>query len=64
VISAHVRTGGIPALLGALLLGALWSTSAALAAPVDFTLPGLDGVTHKLSDYRGRWVVVNYWATW
>ena len=19
---------------------------------------------HKLSDYRGKWVVVNYWATW
>jgi thiol-disulfide isomerase/thioredoxin len=34
------------------------------AAPVDFTLPDMDGVQHKLSDYRGKWVVVNYWATW
>ena len=31
---------------------------------VDFTLKDLKGQTHKLSDYRGKWVVVNYWATW
>ncbi len=37
-------------------------TEAALA--IDFTLKGLDGDTHSLSDYRGKWVVVNYWATW
>ncbi|MGN7614599.1 TlpA disulfide reductase family protein [Magnetococcales bacterium HHB-1] len=24
----------------------------------------LEGKTHKLSDYQGRWVLVNYWATW
>ncbi len=48
-----------------LLLGclALFST-ASLSEPVDFELPGLDGKTHKLSDYRGKWVLVNYWATW
>ena len=34
------------------------------AAADDFTLPDLDGRDHTLSDYRGRWVVVNYWATW
>lgn len=31
---------------------------------VDFSLPDIDGNPHKLSDYRGQWVVVNYWATW
>lgn len=31
---------------------------------VDFRLQGTDGKTHKLSDYQGKWVVVNYWATW
>lgn len=31
---------------------------------VDFTLFDVDGKQHKLSDYRGKWVVVNYWATW
>ncbi len=33
-------------------------------APIDFELPGLDGNGHQLSEYRGDWVVVNYWATW
>lgn len=36
----------------------------ALAEQADFELPGLDGETHRLADYRGRWIVVNYWATW
>lgn len=31
---------------------------------VDFTLPDIDGKSHSLSDYRGKWVLVNYWATW
>ncbi len=31
---------------------------------IDFSLPTLDGSTVSLSDYRGQWVVVNYWATW
>ncbi|WP_376695855.1 TlpA family protein disulfide reductase [Wenzhouxiangella sp. EGI_FJ10305] len=35
-----------------------------VAAEVDFELPGLDGQTQRLSDHRGQWVVVNYWATW
>lgn len=28
------------------------------------TLDGLDGAPHRLSEYRGRVVVVNFWATW
>lgn len=35
-----------------------------VAEPVDFELPGLDGKMHRLSDYQGKWVLVNYWATW
>lgn len=31
---------------------------------VDFSLPDLDGKPHTLSQHRGKWVVVNYWATW
>jgi thiol-disulfide isomerase/thioredoxin len=34
------------------------------AEPVDFSLPDLNGKTHSLADYRGKWVVVNFWATW
>ena len=27
-------------------------------------LPTLDGATYDLADHRGKWVVVNFWATW
>jgi peroxiredoxin len=37
--------------------------SVAFAAD-DFELSDLDGNPHRLADYRGDWVVVNYWATW
>jgi len=30
----------------------------------NFTLNDLDGKPVSLADYRGKWVVVNYWATW
>ncbi len=30
----------------------------------DFSYPDLEGKQVKLSDYRGKWVVVNFWATW
>jgi thiol-disulfide isomerase/thioredoxin len=32
--------------------------------PVDFKLEQLGGGQIGLSDYRGQWVVINYWATW
>jgi len=32
--------------------------------PVDFSLPELGGGDVAVSDYRGQWVVLNYWATW
>ena len=30
----------------------------------EFELPGEDGKTYRLSDFRGRVVVLNFWATW
>jgi thiol-disulfide isomerase/thioredoxin len=30
----------------------------------DFSLPGTDGIPHRLSEWRGRPLVVNFWATW
>jgi thiol-disulfide isomerase/thioredoxin len=32
--------------------------------PVAFELKDLSGVSHRLSDYRGKVVLVNFWATW
>ncbi len=34
-----------------------------LAAP-DFKLPDMDGESHALSDFRGKVVMLNFWATW
>lgn len=36
----------------------------AKAGPVDFTAQNHDGTMVNLSDYRGKVVVVNFWATW
>ncbi|MEN8204476.1 MAG: TlpA disulfide reductase family protein [Pseudomonadota bacterium] len=30
----------------------------------DFTLQDTNGKTHRLSDYRGRPVIINFWTTW
>ena len=35
-----------------------------LAAQQDFKLNDIAGHEHKLSDYRGKWVLINFWATW
>jgi thiol-disulfide isomerase/thioredoxin len=43
-----------------LLIGGL----GAQADPVDFTLKDLNGKAVSLSEFRGRWVVVNFWASW
>jgi len=36
-----------------------------LSSPApDFSLESLDGKTTRLSDYRGKAVLLNFWATW
>ena len=49
---------GAPALLA--LAIALVASPAALAFDVFDT----QGQRHRLADYKGRWVVLNFWATW
>jgi peroxiredoxin len=34
------------------------------ASASEFTLEDIQGKTHRLADYRGKWVLVNFWATW
>ena len=41
----------------------LTKLSGELSAP-QFELRDLDGNVHRMSDYRGKVVVVNFWATW
>ncbi|MDD2893537.1 MAG: TlpA disulfide reductase family protein [Halothiobacillaceae bacterium] len=46
----------------ALLLASVLASASAWA--VDFSLKDLQGKSHSLSDYQGKFVVVNFWATW
>jgi thiol-disulfide isomerase/thioredoxin len=50
---------GLAGLLSTLLLGI-----GAQAHAIEYRLPDLDGRMQSLDQYRGKWVVVNYWATW
>lgn len=34
------------------------------SAAEKFTLIDADGKSHSLADYRGKWLIVNFWATW
>jgi peroxiredoxin len=49
--------------LALVLLGMLTAMTV-LAEPVDFTLNDIHGKPRSLSEFRGKWVIVNYWATW
>lgn len=40
------------------------STEAQLMPAIDFTLKDQYGNTHTLSDYKGKTVFLNFWATW
>jgi thiol-disulfide isomerase/thioredoxin len=30
----------------------------------SFSIKDMNGKTHSLADYKGKWVLVNFWATW
>lgn len=34
------------------------------ASAEDFSVQDMSGKPHTLADYKGRWVLVNFWATW
>lgn len=46
-----------------LFIVALFWVGAGFAAE-KFTLTDADGKSHSLAGYRGKWVIVNFWATW
>ena len=46
-----------------LAIGLMLSLATAVHAS-DFAMTDTDGKVHKLSQYKGKWVLVNFWATW
>lgn len=54
-----MKTRLIPLLLGSLLFG-----MAGLAAATGFAFQDTQGQKHSLAGYKGKWVLVNFWATW
>ena len=46
------------------LAGLLLALAATWAQASDFRVTDTTGKTHTLSGYKGKWVLVNYWATW
>jgi len=49
-----------------LLVWMMWMMPAAPATAaqhVDFSYPDIYGKVHTLAEYKGKWVIVNYWAT-
>ena len=34
------------------------------AGAVNYELPDVNGQVQSLDQYKGKWIIVNYWATW
>jgi thiol-disulfide isomerase/thioredoxin len=47
-----------------LLLLVILSMHGITYAASNFTLNDTAGKKHTLAQYKGKWVIVNYWATW
>jgi thiol-disulfide isomerase/thioredoxin len=45
-------------------LVAMMLAAGVAAATEPFALKDVEGKTHRLADYRGQWLIVNFWATW
>ena len=62
--STPMRIATVLSASALLLLAVATTTARAESHLVDFSLPDADGRVHRLSDHRGKWVVINFWATW
>lgn len=72
----YARLNGISLIIGVLIKMKLRTISLFLgltamlycafvqAEPVQFNLTDLQGKSHTVKTYAGKWLVVNYWATW
>jgi thiol-disulfide isomerase/thioredoxin len=51
-------------MLARLLLALMLFMLSATSMAEGFVLRDTSGKVQRLSDYKGKWVLVNYWATW
>ncbi len=51
-------------LMKRVFLGFLLAIFSSVVAAADFSFKDIAGKQHDLADYRGKWVLVNFWATW
>jgi cytochrome c biogenesis protein CcmG/thiol:disulfide interchange protein DsbE len=67
-VRSVIAVFAVLAVVGLLVFGLVskGSSGVALGEPApDAPLPRLEGGgTESLADYRGRWVLVNFWASW
>jgi peroxiredoxin len=63
VILSIVAVIGLFTIIGNLSAGPKKYPAEGEKAP-DFSLVGLDGKTHRLSDYKGKTVILNFWGTY
>ena len=47
-----------------LLVFGFTASASATELAEDFTFKDIKGNTHKLSDFKGKWVLANYWGTY
>jgi len=59
-----VKTAQLPALYRVALKFALVVICAAALAARGFELKDTTGSPQRLADLKGKWIVVNFWATW
>jgi len=64
VLGALVGAGPAPAQMPIPELGHKLNRLAVPVAAPDFSLKDMDGEQHSFKDYRGKVVMVNFWATW
>lgn len=62
-LSAQVDLGGI-ATTPTVVEDPTGETEAQASAAPDFTVYDIDGNSHKLSDFKGKPVILNFWASW
>ncbi|MFA6971356.1 MAG: TlpA disulfide reductase family protein [Gallionella sp.] len=63
-LATNLNSTVINTLFNFMLRGCLLLCLPLASLAADFTLEDLQGKSHHLSDYRGKWVLVNFWATW